>query len=43
MSTPRPPWGRSSKWAPTCTDIRPATSLIGASNGRSPDGSWTVS
>nr|WP_287393697.1 hypothetical protein [Candidatus Microthrix sp.] len=43
ISTPRPPWCRSSRLAPTCTDMRPATSLIGASSGRAPEAVCTVS
>ena len=30
-------------YAPTCGASRPATSLIGASSGSAPSGSWTVS
>ena len=42
-STPRPPLCRSRKWAPIWGAIRPATSLMGASSGSAPVGSWTVS
>ena len=42
-STPEPPCSFSRQWAPTCTDMRPATSLIGASSGRPPRTSVTVS
>ena len=42
-STPRPPSGRSSMNAPACVAILPATSLIGASSGRRPSASSTVS
>ena len=35
-STPRPPCGFCSAVAPTCVAKRPATSLIGASNGSVP-------
>ena len=41
--TPRPPLVRSRKWAPTWVAMRPATSLMGASNGSAPSGSCTVS
>ena len=40
---PMPPRSRSRQWAPTWIDMRPATSLIGASNGRPPVGPVTVS
>ena len=43
ISVPRPPPWRIRWYAPTCGARRPATSLIGASNGSSPLGSWTVS
>ena len=42
-STPRPPSGFSSMNAPACVAIFPATSLIGASSGRRPRASSTVS
>src|SRR5216684_1051401 len=35
---PMPPCSFSRQWAPTCTDIRPATSLIGANSGKRPVG-----
>src|ERR1019366_2264571 len=38
-----PPCAISRQWAPTCTAMRPATSLIGASSGRRPLSSVTVS
>ena len=41
--TPAPPCSFSRQCAPTCTDMRPATSLIGASSGSAPDRSVTVS
>ena len=41
--TPRPPRGFSSMKAPAWVAIFPATSLIGASNGRRPRVSSTVS
>src|SRR5207245_9291431 len=40
---PLPPYTFSRYFAPSCTAIRPATSLIGVSNGNSPDASGTVS
>ena len=40
---PRPPWGFSNRCAPTWAASRPATSLIGASSGRLPSSSCTVS
>ena len=40
---PRPPSGFSRKKAPACVAILPATSLIGASSGRRPCASSTVS
>src|SRR2546430_4794520 len=40
---PLPPYTFSRYFAPACTAIRPATSLIGVSKGRSPEGSCTVS
>ncbi len=43
IRTPRPPWPFSSRLAPTCGAMRPATSLIGASSGRRPSALWTVS
>ena len=42
-STPMPPLDFSRCAAPACTDIRPATSLIGASSGSPPPGPVTVS
>ncbi len=42
-SIPLPPYTFSRYLAPSCTAIRPATSLIGVSSGRSPEGSCTVS
>ena len=42
-STPMPPCSFSRQCAPTCTAIRPATSLIGASSGSPPRASVTVS
>ena len=42
-STPRPPCGFSSMKAPAWVAILPATSDIGASRGRRPWGSSTVS
>ena len=42
-STPEPPWASSSECAPAWIDIRPATALIGASSGRPPRASVTVS
>ena len=39
ISTPRPPWGRSRYFAPSCGAIRPAISDIGASSGSRPSGS----
>ena len=42
-STPRPPRSFSRYVAPTCTLMRPATSLIGISNGSAPEASRTVS
>ena len=41
--TPLPPRSRSRYVAPACTDIRPATALIGVSNGRSPGVGSSVS
>src|SRR5690606_40792380 len=41
--TPRPSCERMRWYAPTCVASRPATSLIGASRGREPSGSSTVS
>ena len=41
--TPCPPCGFSRKRAPTCTAMRPATSLIGVSRGKLRSGSCTVS
>ena len=38
-----PPCSFSRQWAPTCTDMRPATSLIGAKSGSPPVLSVTVS
>ncbi len=43
IRTPRPPWARIRVWAPTWGASRPATSDIGASNGRERSGSSTVS
>ena len=43
ISTPRPPCGRSSSFAPTWGAIRPAISDIGASSGSRPSGVCTVS
>ena len=40
---PRPPYSFSNRCAATCGAIRPAISLIGASSGRRPSGSCTVS
>src|ERR1039458_8331702 len=40
---PRPPAGRSRYCAPTCTLMRPATSLIGVSRGREQSCSRMVS
>jgi hypothetical protein len=40
---PLPPNTFSRYFAPSCTAIRPATSLIGVSSGSSPVGNWTVS
>ena len=40
---PAPPCSFSRQCAPTWMDMRPATSLIGASSGRWPRGSVTVS
>ena len=40
---PRPSWGRSRYLAPSWMLIRPATSLIGVSSGRSPRASRRVS
>ena len=40
---PAPPCSFSRQCAPTCTDMRPATSLIGASSGKPPRASVTVS
>ena len=42
-STPLPPAVRCNAFAPTCTDIRPAISLIGDSSGRLPSAAVTVS
>jgi hypothetical protein len=42
-STPRPPLGASRYCAPTCTAMRPATSLMGVSSGSEPSASWMVS
>src|SRR3989454_1854247 len=42
-STPPPPYTFSRYFAPSCTAIRPATSLIGVSKGSSPDVTCTVS
>jgi len=42
-ATPKPPLAFCSEVAPTCTDMRPATSLIGVSSGRLPSGQVTVS
>ena len=42
-SMPAPPCAFSRQWAPTCTDMRPATSLMGASSGRPPRAFVTVS
>ena len=42
-SSPRPPSGFSNMNAPACVAILPATSLIGASSGRRPFLSVTVS
>ena len=42
-STPAPPWAFSSACAPAWMDMRPATSDIGASSGRPPLRSVTVS
>ena len=42
-STPRPPCAISRQCAPAWIDMRPATSLIGASSGRPPRASVTVS
>ena len=41
--TPRPPCSFSRQWAPAWIDMRPATSLIGASSGSPPRASVTVS
>ena len=43
ISTPRPPCGRSSSFAPTCGAIRPAISDIGPSSGSRPSDVCTVS
>ena len=43
ISTPRPPVGRRSAIAAASIESRPATSLIGASSGRPPCASVTVS
>ena len=40
---PLPPFGFSRKCAPACTDMRPATSDIGASSGSPPVAAVTVS
>jgi hypothetical protein len=40
---PRPPEAFCRHCAPTCTDMRPATSLIGVNNGSEPSGAVTVS
>ena len=40
---PRPPFGFSRYCAPTCTAMRPATSLIGVSSGSEPSVSLIVS
>ena len=40
---PRPPLGRSRYTAPTCTAMRPATSLMGVSSGSEPSASRMVS
>ena len=42
-NTPEPPCASSSAWAPAWIDMRPATALIGASSGRPPRASVTVS
>ena len=42
-STPIPPFAFCSEAAPTCTDMRPATSLIGVSSGSEPSVAVTVS
>ena len=42
-SMPRPPCSISRQWAPAWIDMRPATSLIGASSGRPPRAFVTVS
>ena len=42
-STPRPPCARSRQCAPAWIDMRPATSLMGASSGSRPAPSLTVS
>jgi hypothetical protein len=42
-STPLPPCAFSSDEAPTCTAMRPATSLIGRSSGSDPSSGWMVS
>ena len=41
--TPRPWWAISKQVAPACTAMRPATWLMGASSGRPPLSSVTVS
>ena len=40
---PAPPGSFSRQWAPACTAMRPATSLIGANSGSPPRPSVTVS
>jgi len=42
-STPRPPWLRSRHFAPSCTAILPATSLIGVRAGWRPSDVCIVS
>ncbi len=42
-STPEPPFAFCRQLAPTCTDMRPATSLMGVSSGSEPSGAVTVS
>ena len=42
-STPLPPCSFSSCTAPTCTAMRPATSLIGFRSGSCPSSVWMVS
>ena len=43
INKPLPFWFFSNAWAPAWIDILPATALIGASNGKRPLSSVTVS